>query len=251
MSVLTFYNTIEELQIGLDGMNKNDIEFFYLSIGSKLNENYVNLKNNKKHSNASYQMIPQFLRNPDESAKLKIIIIFDSFNKSDFAKNRDVLMKNSTFLTKIFVVNMELRNENFHLFETFILNVINLFDFLDNKHFMICNFVKHMNEPNYQEKESENLVENKIPILLKNTKFENNYYVWFGYNNKLYNFVFNKKDFSNLMNHYPNVKKLESYIETNDYHEEYIQISKNVYDLTDFENIYISGAPSLYDKLIL
>lgn len=251
MSRLTFCNTIEELQIDLDKTNKNDIEFFYLSIGSKLNEYYVDLKNNKTHSNASYQMIPQFLRNPDESAKLKIIIIFDSFNKSDLKTNRDVLMKNSTFLTKIFVVNMELRNENVHLFETFILNVINQFDFLDNKHFMICNFIKHMNEPNYQEKESENLVENKIPILLKNTKFENNYYVWFGYNLNLYNFVFNKKEFSNLMNHYYNIKKLETFLKSNSYTEENLQISQHVYDLTDFENIYIAGAPSLYDKLIL
>ena len=41
------------------------------------------------------------------------------------------------------------------------------------------------------EKESEKIVEEKIIQILKNTKFENSYYVWFGYNKKLYNFIFN------------------------------------------------------------
>ena len=53
------------------------------------------------------------------------------------------------------------------------------------------------------------------------------------------------------MNHYANIKKLESYIQTIEYDEEYIKISKNVYDLTDFDNAYVSGAPSLYDRMFI
>ena len=116
---------------------------------------------------------------------------------------------------------------------------------------MICNFIKFMNEPNLLEKESEKIIDAEILKILRKTIFENSYYIWFGYNSKLYNFVFNKNNFSNLMNHYPNIKKLESYIETNDYDEEYLKLAKNVYDLTDFDNAYVIGASSLYDRMFI
>ena len=37
----------------------------------------------------------------------------------------------------------------------------------------------------------------------------------------------------------------------NNYEQDSLQIIKNVYDLTDFDNAYVSGAPSLYDRMFI
>ena len=248
---ITYCNNLDELLLKLIRIDKDDIDFFYMSIGSKLNEPVVHLRNEKKISNACYQMIPQCLRNP-HSEKMKIVIILDSFScEKNIKLNKTILMENETSLTNIFMVNYNINSQNIYLFGLFIKSCIDLYSFLDQKTFMICNFIKFMNEPNLLEKESEKIIDAEILKILRNTKFDNSYYVWFGYNNKLYNFIFNKKHFSNLMNHYANIKKLESYIQTIEYDEEYIKISKNVYDLTDFDNAHVNGPPSLYDKIFI
>ena len=248
---ITYCNNLDELLLKIIPIHKDDIDFFYMSIGSKLNEPIVNFKNENIMSNASYQMIPQHLRNP-HSEKIKIIIVLDSFScKKNIKLNKTLLIENETSLTNIFMVNYNINSENIHLFGLFIKSCIELYSFLNEKTFMICNFIKFMNEPNLLEKESEKIVDAEIVKVLRKTKFEDSYYVWFGYNNKLYNFIFNKKHFSNLMNHYANIKKLESYIQTNKYDQDSLQIIKNVYDLTDFDNAYVTGPPSIHDGMII
>ena len=76
---ITYCNNLDELLLKLIRIDKDDIDFFYISIGSKLNEPVVHLRNEKKISNACYQMIPQCLRNP-HTEKMKIVIILDSFS---------------------------------------------------------------------------------------------------------------------------------------------------------------------------
>jgi hypothetical protein len=248
---ITYCNNLDELLLKIIPIHRENIDFFYMSIGSKLNEPVVHLKNEKNISNASYQMIPQCLRNP-HNEKMKIVIIIDSFScEKNIKLNKTILMENETSLTNIFMVNYNINSQNVELFGLFIKTCADLYSFLNEKTFMICNFIKFMNEPNLLEKESEKIVDAEIIKILRKTKFEDSYYVWFGYNNKLYNFVFNKKQFGNIMNYYPNIKKLESYIQTNNYDEEYLKLAKIVYDLTDFDNAYVSGAPSLYDRMFI
>ena len=248
---ITYCDNLEELLLKLIRINKDAVDLFYISIGSKLNEPIVHLKNEKKASNACYQMIPQYLRNP-HTEKMKVIIILDSFScEKNIKMNKTLIIENETSLTNVFMLNYNINSQNVHLFGLFIKSCTELYSFLNEETFMICNFIKFMNEPNLLEKESEKIVDTEIVKVLRKTNFENSYYVWFGYNSKLYNFVFSKKQFSNIMNYYPNVKKLESYIQTNSYDEEYLKLAKNVYDLTDFDNAYVTGAPSLYDKMFI
>lgn len=249
---ITYCNNLDELLLKIIPLRKEDVDFFYMSIGSKLNETVVHFKNENKTSNASYQMIPQYLRNP-HTEKIKIVIIFDVFsNKGSMKLNKTLLLENETSLTKIFMINYNINSENIRLFGLFISSCIELYSFLNEKTFMICNFIKFMNIPNQLEKESEKLVEEKIIQILNKTKFENSYYVWFGYNRKLYNFIFNKNNFSNIIDHYTNIKKLESYMQKKNFDDEKdLQIIKHVYDLTEFDNACELGAPSLYDTMCL
>jgi len=249
---ITYCNNLDELLLKIIPIHKEDVDFFYMSIGSKLNEHIVHFKNENKMSNASYQMIPQYLRNP-HTEKIKLIIIFDVFsNKGNIKLNKTLLIENEISFTNIFMVNYNINSKNIHLFGLFIKSCIELYSFLNEKTFMICNFIKFMNEPNLLEKESEKIVEEKIIQILKNTKFENSYYVWFGYNKKLYNFIFNKNKFSNMINHYTNITKLESYMQKKNYDDEKdLQIMKHVYDLTEFDTACGIGAPSLYDTMFI
>ena len=78
-------NIIDDIQ----NIKKDEIDFAYISIGSKFNNDVVHLKNKELLTNANYQMIPQFLRNPHED-KYKYVIIIDHFNKEDAKKIKEL-----------------------------------------------------------------------------------------------------------------------------------------------------------------
>jgi hypothetical protein len=169
----------------------NDI---YISIGSKLNEEYIEIEKEKIKSNAQYQMYPAFLRNK----KNVLLIIIDYFsNNNILEKNKKLLLKNMTEnIPKIIIFNLsdfEKVSSVEIYFLNYILHILNLK--LQETSIMICNYIKYFNEPTEIEKNrSKNVIEKiKFAIQIKNMDQDNIYYEWFGYNYMLYNIICNCK----------------------------------------------------------
>ena len=229
--------------------------FVYLSLGSKINESIVSFNNSdSEKTNAGYQMIPRFLQNPEifddnEEKAYKLIVLIDKFNNQDIKNNQYALTMNMTSLTRIYIVNTELNNSNINKFDLFLTFISSYFGYLGEEKFMVCNFIKYLNQPNLREENSQRLVIKHITDTLNVTKFKNSYYEWFGYKNKLYNYFYNKNKFSNMLNYYRNIILIEKILQKNkasNKAEE--EVSKYVYNLLEFEN-HTQNPTSLYETI--
>lgn len=238
-------NIIDDIQ-SIRNENEN-IDFAYISIGSKFNNEVVHLKNKQLSTNANYQMIPQFLRNPHED-KYKYVIIIDHFNKEDIKKNTSIVMSDTTLKIRLFIVNFKIDDKNDLLID-FLRSLSSIFSFLKRNQFIVCNYIKFLNQPNKLEQEAEEKVLTIIKSSLEKTNFENCHYEWFGYNSCLYNYIYNKKYFCNLLNYHRNVKKIEELINNHKVNNETQELSKYVFDITEFDSPFDIGPSSLHDIL--
>jgi len=67
---------------------------------------------------------------------------------------------------------------------------------------MICNYVKHLNIPNFLEEHDEKMIPRTIHDLLNKERciqYSECLYEWFGYNFYLYNLIYNYKNCINLL----------------------------------------------------
>ena len=237
-------NIIDDIQ----NIKKDEIDFAYISIGSKFNNEVVHLKNKELLTNANYQMIPQFLRNPHED-KYKYVIIIDHFNKEDAKINKRIVMSDTTLKIRLFVINFKIDDKNENLLIDFLRSLTSIFSFLKRNQFMVCNYIKFLNQPNKLEEEAQEKVLTIIKSSLEKTDFENCHYEWFGYNSCLYNYIYNKKYFSNILSYYHNVKKIEELIINHKVNNDSAELSKYVFDITEFDTPFNIGPSSLHDIL--
>lgn len=239
-------NIINDVQT----INNRPIDFAYISIGSKFNQEVVNMKNNRVLTNAGYQMIPQFLRNPHEDT-YKYVIIVDHFNKEDEKINKSILLRDTILNIRLFVINFRIDYKNQDLLVKFLKSLTIIFSFLKNKQFIICNYIKYLNQPNKMELESQENIDTIIKSSINETEFKDCYYEWFGYNDCLYNYIFNKRYFCNNLNYYKNVKKIEDLVLNDIINTESEELSKFVFDITEFNSTFHIGPSSLHDILFI
>ena len=76
MIPIKILNGFSEINETLVKYNSENIEFLYISIGSKFNEQRVMLDKTINNTNALYQMIPQFLQNPENESGNLVINVF-------------------------------------------------------------------------------------------------------------------------------------------------------------------------------
>jgi hypothetical protein len=195
--MMRFISSVEDIysEISDDSFIPKHI---YISIGSKLNEEYIEIEKEKIKSNAQYQMYPEFLRNK----KNVLLVIIDYFSNDDNLEKNKQLLENITFsaesdnVPKIVIFNLcdfEKVVSGEIYFLNYILHILNYKS--QETSIMICNYIKYFNEPTKIEIiRTKNIIEKiKFAINIKNMEPENIYYEWFGYNYMLYNIICNCK----------------------------------------------------------
>jgi hypothetical protein len=172
------FNIIPDINYGIIFSKKNDYEFIYISIGSKINE---------KNSNAYCQMFPTFLQN-----KKSLVISIDDFSESSFMimENKEVIKEHKLkYNYDMFIVNGYF--DHLQLIEIF----LNLFEQLRDVNidkYLIASYIRFRNEikTDYPEKLFFQNYMSSINTLLQepaNNVFLDNFYLWCGYNNKFLN----------------------------------------------------------------
>lgn len=167
----------------------------YVSIGGKFNAQYVQLNRKTQiETNSVFQMLPGFIQCKEtyEDDQCIIIAIDDFQNKTNTIENIGLLNRHLIKGAHIILCNQ-------YCTETFIVTFMeNLLEFLKQsniykENFMICNYVKFLNEPNDFEKMSATVIPETIQHILNleaNNLYSECFYDWFGYNNHLYNYIY-------------------------------------------------------------
>ena len=203
MTKIKTINTLQDLNKFLLPINSK-YDYVYISIGSKINENYVTFsypyQNNTIATNAEYQIIPSFIRlQPDTNNILSIIV--DDFHDETFynwniSHMQNILKCHKNIKIVIFNQNITLKN---------ITPIIkNLNDIFKNTicptHFLLCNFICFKSS-NITELNFENELPNKIQKAM-DFNYKECFYQWYGYSFYTYNYVYhyNSYHLQNMMN---------------------------------------------------
>jgi len=171
----------------------------YLSIGGKLNEKEQRFnhpyeaKNKVYHSNASYQMIPAFLRNTESKA---LVILVDRFSPNDDLYKpalAAVLLSNPHIDVLLFDLDIGAGKNIKYLIQDIIECAVK-HDIKANR-LMICNFIR-FSHPNTMEFELEERIPNKIQRYLnRHPVYINCFYQWYGYSIYTYNLVYQYRQY--------------------------------------------------------
>lgn len=189
-------NFIENLEQTLFEITDNSpIARVYVSIGSKLNENVVMHSQYKNwHSNALYQMFPQFLQNnSNETNHNTLIIVIDKFSPFEYNKNERALMNKlkKTKHTHIVLFNTLCTEKLLYPFINYLTHMCHQHN-VHATNLLICNYVKFASIPNQQEQRDSFFISSFIDKLLnKTTSYSKCLYEWFGYDYSLFNMIYN------------------------------------------------------------
>ena len=193
----------------IDDMVKNtNYKYIYISIGSKFNEPEVHLHNCTIPCNSTDQMYPRFMSDLEEK---NLCIVIDEFNSNQLTKNKNQIQALQSDYTDVIIMNKHC-NESFLIsFLSQVIECIGNNNFPKDK-FMIANYVRHLNEPNAIEQNSETIIPITIQTFLNTSEFVNYvecFYQWFGYRRHFYNYLYNYKNLTN----FPNVANLMNQVE--------------------------------------
>ena len=190
-SFVTTFNTF--LQTSLP------YQYGYISFGSKFNSADVYFKaesntlTNRVDTNAVAQMVPMFLRTKPEQHRILNIIIDIFPTRADMDMNVRLINEVVTDNMDCIVINMRCTSINIQEVLDAIMEWA-IKQCIPPLHFMLCNYVKFMNQPNMTEYEDELMIPKTIQRVLYNSKYDkytNTYYEWYGYKMKLYDCIYN------------------------------------------------------------
>lgn len=164
-------------------------KYVYVSIGSKFNQDYVQIKGISEKTNANVQILPKFLKKNNQ-----LIIMIDRISSEESKLDHiDYINERVNENSKCIILNTY-ANAIF-IDEFFDILLPKLFDhYIDPNNFVIATFLKFMNAPNELEKNSTTVIKKSIYNYLKLFQDEiyiNCFYEWFGYQKILYNYLYN------------------------------------------------------------
>ena len=246
MSIFTLEgNIINQISSKLDDMwNARGVyNMVYVSIGGKIIEPHVyfNSPNKKANTNAKNQIIPTFLRYRSEEQFILIIAI------DDFRSEQQLRM-NETIINERVDENMDVLIINNYCTKPFLAEFVSILSMkllIHNIHetnFMICNFVKFLNNPNAVESMAESMIPTTIQHILDRPeyfKYSYCFYEWFGYRYYLYNFIYNYKKCLTTFTANSYINELEMFMKSqyND-NMKSTAVVQNINTLLFWESIY-------------
>ena len=230
MTKIKMINTLHELNKYLLPINSK-YDYVYISIGSKINENYVTFsypyQNDTIATNAEYQMIPNFIRLQPDTNKILSIIVDDFHDQKFYNWNishmQNILKCHKNIKIVIFNQNITLQN---------ITPLIkNLNDIFKNNicptRFLLCNFIRFKSS-NQNDFNFEIELPKKIQKAM-DLNYKECFYQWYGYSFYTYNYVYHYNTYhlqnmidmryiANILNKYLHKEQLNIYnIETIEY----------------------------------
>jgi len=166
---------------------KNVYHSIYTSFGSKQNEIFVPSNSSNlptKHSNASFQMIPSFMRILPDEAQGLIIVIDDFHNEESYLQNENILinLSNQFPFLDIIIIDIYLTKELLYSIIQIITTFANSIHIQPNN-YKLCNFIR-FRQPNSTEQELEIWIPEFTQNILNSLhdgKYSHSYYQWFGY----------------------------------------------------------------------
>jgi hypothetical protein len=168
----------------------------YTSFGSKQNEVYVSSNSSslpERVTNASYQMVPSFMRNITDDARGLVIVIDDFHDNDSLLQNENILTDLSTQFTWLdfIIVDAYLTKNVLYSILQSITNFANSTHILPND-FKISNFIR-FRQPNSTEQALEIWIPDFIQRILDTLhdgKYNHSYYQWFGYSFYTYDYMY-------------------------------------------------------------
>lgn len=206
-------NIIDELKYELANFS---YKYVYLSIGSKLNTEYTNIRGKDVRSNANYQLVPSFIKEEDQ-----LIIMIDKIKESfDLKEHISYFEKRVGVKSKTILINSYLYEKLIN--DSFDVLLPKLFDhYVDPDNFVIANYIKFVHAPNLLERESEKVIPLKIKEYLnmfQDKIYSTCFYQWFGYQSVyLYNYLYNEDCFNYLHFSVSDLFELENVIKDFDF----------------------------------
>jgi len=161
----------------------------YTSLGGKWNESDAFLPNHTIPTNATYQMVPRFIR--DLSLNKTLVIVIDSFRNEDQIKQNRLILHR--LITKaqsfdLILLNLEITT---HSIGSIIESIIRFSNHnkIDRNRYMFCNYIRFAH-PNEIERSLEERLPGALSTYHCNTAYSDGVYQWHGYHTQLYNTVY-------------------------------------------------------------
>ena len=272
-SVYTIYGKlIDDILIEIDEYivelttPTHKLNAIYISIGGKINEKLVyfqqagTIYKESIRVNSLEQMVPIFLRE-NTNNKTLIIVLDDFSSKPNYELNKNTLNKITNNNIHTILVQHLFTDNTLNTFIRYIINLSKTYEISPN-HLMICNYVKHMNIPNYVEKQTEKMIPTVIQKVLNESCYSDCFYDWFGYNFYLYNFIYNYNQCIKINGVSTLIKDFEYMIKEQDnndmngisviQNEDLLLLMESVYDITSHNDVTDTTkiATSIHDLMI-
>ena len=169
----------------------------YVSFGGKWNNLTVPLKTFNDQmwiSNSLDQMIPSFIRYQTEINNTLVIIIDEFKDTKIMNLNKKLITHNIEDSNNVYVCIINKFCNSKEIIMDFTSKVIEFSTRhnIINKNFMICNFVKYLNQPNIFELSNSISISSAIDDVIKDTVYRDCLYEWFGYKYGLHTLVYNR-----------------------------------------------------------
>jgi hypothetical protein len=188
-----------DIQPYLERITDTDIKWnkVYMSFGSKWNALTVPTKtfdSSTWYSNSLDQMVPSFIRYQSDTSYTLVIIIDEFKNQRIMNINKTLIAQNieDTNNIRVCIVNKFCSSKEIIMDFTDKVVGFSKRHNIKNEDFIICNFVKYLNEPNLYELSTSTLISTTINDTIKDTTYKDCLYEWFGYAYGLHTLIYNR-----------------------------------------------------------
>jgi hypothetical protein len=173
----------------------------YVSFGSKFNVHQIrfnypdSIKLHTHYTNAVYQMVPTFIRYPDQEDAVNLAIVIDDFHRPES------LQTNMTYLTNqlndigisvhVLLINKNVSSQNIHSCLRSITDYVEK-NSVDPHNVMFTNYIRFQH-PNIHETRLEERIGPAMRSSLKSLhegKYANRLYQWYGAMFYYYNYIY-------------------------------------------------------------
>ena len=160
----------------------------YLSFGSKYNQPQVIYDSphiQTRNTNATFQMLPAFLR---DDPKILSICIDDFSNIENKEINREQIGSVIKDSIDFVFVDWKIDIPSFYIFLSSFLDILIQYN-IPSQHFYCIFFLKFI-RPNSSEESFSEKIEELAMGVFKDSIYRNSLYIWFGYQPNLYNCIY-------------------------------------------------------------
>lgn len=209
-------STIQSENDGFSGLENwfntvsHTFDRVYVSFGSKYNASHIyfqypeTIKSETHYTNATYQMVPTFMRHHEKETARHLAIVIDDFNQPNSLEEniqfitRDMQMHAIEHITILFV-NKQLSPLNIANCLSVTTHFIERQQ-IDTKNVMFANYI-HFQRPNESEERIEKNILSSVSKILNTLSggiYKNRFYQWYGMQFYSYNYIYSYQEYYHI-----------------------------------------------------